>query len=108
MIQVSIITPDSVVFEGEVDAITLPTADGEITVMGGHVPLMGVLVPGTAIMHRGKEEEYFAVSRGVLEVDGKSIRVLADTADRAEALEEAAVTAAKERAEKLVAERRSD
>lgn len=108
MIHAHIITPEETVFDGEVESLTLPTADGEITVMGGHVPLVSVLVPGTVIARKGKEEWFFACSRGVIEIDGKSIRVLADTADRAEKLEEAAVEAARGRAEKLASERRND
>ena len=108
MIHVHIITPEETVFDGDVESLTLPTADGEITVMGGHVPLISVLVPGTVIARKGKEEWVFAVSRGVIEIDGKSMRVLADTADRAESLEESAVEAARTTAEKLVSERRTD
>ena len=53
-------------------------------------------------------EVLFAVTRGLVEIDGTSLRILVDTADRAEALEEAAITAAKERAEALMSERRND
>ncbi|MSR87263.1 ATP synthase F1 subunit epsilon [Candidatus Peribacteria bacterium] len=108
MIHANIITPEETVFEGDVESLTLPTSDGEITVLGGHIPLISVLVPGTVIARKDKEEWFFACSRGVIEVDGKEIRVLADTADRAEKLEETAVEAAKGRAEKLASERRDD
>ena len=108
MIHANIITPEETVLDGAVESLTLPTADGEITVLGGHEPLITVLVPGTVIARKGKEEWFFACSRGVIEVDGKGIRVLADTADRAEKLEEAAVEAAHKAAEKLTSERRND
>ena len=108
MIHANIITPDETVFEGEVESLTLPTADGEITVLGGHVPLVTVLVPGTVIARKGKEEWYFACSRGVIEIDSKGVKVLADTADRAEALEESAIEAATTRAQQLQSERRTD
>ena len=108
MIHAHIITPEETVFEGDIESLTLPTMEGEITVMGGHVPLVAVLVPGTVIARKGKDEWLFACSRGVIEVDGKTVTVLADTADRAEKLEEAAVEAAKSAAEKLASERRSD
>lgn len=108
MINVSIITPEETILSGDMESITLPTAEGEITVMGGHIPLIAVLVPGTVIARKGKEEWVLAVSRGVIEVDGKSIRVLADTADRAESLEESAVETARKAAEKLVSERKHD
>lgn len=108
MIHANIITPDETVFDGDVESLTLPTADGEITVLGGHVPLVTVLVPGTVIARKGKEEWFFACSRGVIEIDGKDIKVLADTADRAEVLEESAIEAATRAAEKLQTERRTD
>lgn len=108
MLHLEIITPDETVFDGECDSVTLPTADGVITVMPHHVPLMTTLIPGTAIVRTGKEEKIFAVTRGVIEVDGTSMRVLAEVADRAEKLEEAAIEKAKADAEKLLTERRHD
>lgn len=108
MIHADIITPDDTVFEGDVESLTLPTADGEITILGGHMPLVSVLVPGTVIARKEKEEWYFACSRGVIEIDGKEIHVLADTADRAESLQETAIEAARAAAVKLQGERRDD
>lgn len=108
MLSVALITPDRTVFEGEVDSVSLPTPDGEITILPHHIPLVSILSVGTVLMRRGNEELLFAVSRGVIEVDGTTIRVLADTADRAEELEEAAIAKAKAEAEKLLKERRDD
>ena len=108
MIRVDLITPDGSTFTGDVDSISLPTPDGEITVLPHHIPLITIVIPGTVMIRQGKEEQILAVSQGVIEVDGKTIRVLTDTADRAEELQEVAVEAAKSRAETLVAERRHD
>lgn len=108
MLHLEIITPEETVFAGDVTSVTLPTADGEITVLERHIPLITALTPGTAIVRYDGREDVFAVSRGVVEVDGKSARVLADIADRAEKLEEAAVEAAKSKAEQLRSERRTD
>lgn len=108
MLHLALITPDRVVFEDEVDAVSLPTPQGEITVLPHHIPLLSILAPGSVLVRRKGEESLFAVSRGVIEVDGASVRVLADTADRAAELEEEAVRQAKERAEKLLQEKRAD
>lgn len=108
MLHLEIITPDETVYDGEADAVTLATAEGEITVLPHHIPLMTTLVPGVAVVRIGGEEHYFAVSGGVVEVDPSSVRVLARTADRAEALQEAVIEKAKADAEKLVSERRAD
>lgn len=108
MLHLALITPDRVVFEDEVDAVSLPTPQGEITVLPHHIPLLSILAPGSVLVRRKGEESLFAVSRGVIEVDSASVRILADTADRAAELEEEAVRQAKERAEQLLKEKRAD
>ena len=108
MLHLELITPDHTVFDGDVDSVSLPTPDGEITVLPHHIPLMSIVIPGSITIRKGKEEQLIAVSRGVIEVDGASVRVLADTADRAEELEEAAIEKAKEQAKKLMEEKRYD
>ena len=108
MLHFELITPDSTVFEGEVDSVSIPTPDGEITVLPHHIPIISIVWPGSILVRIGKEEKLFAVSRGVVEVDGNSLRILADTADRAEELEEEAIEKAKAAAEKLMSEKRHD
>lgn len=108
MLHLAIITPDRTVFEGEVESVSLPTPSGEITVLPHHIPLLSILAPGSILLHQNGEEHLFAVSRGAIEVDGTSVRVLAETADRATELEEETVEQAKEEAQRLLKEKRSD
>ena len=108
MLHFALITPDGPVYEGEPDAVSIPTPNGEITVLPHHIPLISIVVPGSITVRTGREELLFAVSRGVIEVDGTGLRVLADTADRAEALEEVAIEKARQAAEKLRSEKRGD
>ncbi len=108
MIHLSLITPDSTLFDGDVDSVSMPTPDGEITVLPHHIPLLTILAAGTVVARKGGSESVFAVSRGVVEVDGQTIKLLADTADRAEALQEAAIEQAKAKAEQLMADKRND
>ncbi len=108
MFTVEIITPDEIIYKGDAASLTLPTADGEITVLPGHIPLIGVLIPGTIILRKEGTETIFAVSRGVIEIGRGNVRVLAQTADRAEKLEEAAIEQAKVNAQALMDEKRSD
>ncbi|MBI1934324.1 ATP synthase F1 subunit epsilon [Candidatus Peregrinibacteria bacterium] len=108
MLHLEIITPDRTVFEGDVDLVSLPTPQGEITVLPHHIPLLSILAPGSILLRWKEEEQLFAVSRGVIEVDGTFVRVLADTADRATELEEEAIRQAKEKAEQLLKEKRAD
>jgi F-type H+-transporting ATPase subunit epsilon len=100
-------TPERIVEKKEVDGVTLPTQEGEITVLPGHIPLVSNLKPGVATLHIGAEREYIAVSGGFIEVqpDGRLI-VLADTADRAEELDLQKIEEARERARKALEEKR--
>ena len=108
MLRLDITTPERQMFSGEADAISLPTPDGEITILPHHIPLISIVVPGSILVRRGKEEQLFAVSRGVVEIDGTTVHVMVDAADRAEELEEQAILQAKAAAEKLAKERRND
>ncbi|MBI3332163.1 ATP synthase F1 subunit epsilon [Candidatus Peregrinibacteria bacterium] len=107
-LRVEIITPEKTVFQGEVDSVSLPTPQGEITVLPHHIPVISIVVPGSIVIRKGNDEQLFAVSRGVIEIDGTSVRILADTADRAAELEEAAIEKAKADAEKLLKEKQHD
>lgn len=108
MLRITLVTPDRTLFQGEVDSVSLPTPDGEITVLPHHIPLISIVVPGSIVIRSGGEEHLFAVSRGAVEIDGQSIEIIVDAADRAEELEEQAILAAKAQAEKLRSERRDD
>jgi len=108
MLHLELITPERVIYEGEADSVSLPTPDGEITVLPHHIPLISIVVPGSILVRKGKEEMIFSVSRGVIEVDGRSLKVLADTAERAEELQEEAIAKAKAEAEKVLQEKRED
>jgi len=105
---IEIITPDHTIYSGEADAISIPTPDGEITVLPHHIPLISIVVPGTVEVRQGKNESLFAVSRGVIEIDGLTVRLLVDTADRAQELTEEAILRAQEAAQKLMTEKRHD
>jgi F-type H+-transporting ATPase subunit epsilon len=100
-------TPERIAVKKEVDQVTLPTQEGEISVLAGHVPLVAVLVPGIITLASGKDEEYLAVSGGFIEVQpGSKVIVLADTAERAEELDLEKVEEARRRAQKLLADQR--
>ncbi len=104
-IRFKIITPERIVFEDEVDQATLPTAEGEITVLPNHIPLISVLKSGELIVKKGGEEIDIAVSGGIIEVQNNEITILADTAERAEEIDVKRAEEAKKRAEELKSKR---
>lgn len=96
-------TPERVVFSSEVDQITLPTMDGEITILPQHIPLVAQLVPGVAVLKNNGDTEEVAVSGGFIQIDGKGgVTVLADTAERGEHLNLEDIEKAKKRAEEVM------
>ncbi len=105
---IELITPEGSAFSGETDSVTLPTGLGEITVLPHHIPIISTVEPGTVIIRNGADEQYFAVARGVVQVEGGMVRVLSDIADRPETMEETAIEIAKKRAEELREQRRED
>ena len=100
-IKFKIVTPERTVFEDEIDQLTLPTQEGEITVMANHIPLIAVLQAGELVAKKGSEEIAMAVSGGMVEVRSNEITILADTAERAEEIDIARAEEAKQKAEKL-------
>ena len=104
-IKFKIVTPERTVFEDEIDQVTLPTQEGEITVLPNHIPLISVLQAGELVAKKGGEEIAMAVSGGMVEVRSNEITILADTAERAEEIDVKRAEEAKERAEKLKEER---
>jgi len=104
-IKFKIVTPERTVFESEVDQVTLPTQEGEITVLPNHIPLISVLSPGELVAKKDGEEIAMAVSGGMIEVRKNEITILADTAERAEEIDIKRAEEAKDRAEKLKEER---
>ncbi len=100
-------TPERIVFKEEIDQITLPTKEGEITILPNHIPLVAVLVPGMATLIKNGVESYVAVSGGFIEVrPGSRVIVLADTAERAEELDLKKIEEAHARAVQALTEKR--
>lgn len=101
-IKFEIVTPERVVLKEQVVQVTVPTKQGEITVLPGHIPLVASLMPGVIeIAKEDGEQEVMSVSGGFIEVLKDKIVILADTAERAEEIDIDRVEEAKKRAEEI-------
>ena len=100
-IKFKIVTPERTVFEDEIEQATLPVADGEVTILPNHRSYIGALKAGEIMLKKGKEEFSFAISGGFIEFDNNNLVVLADTAERAEEIDEKRAEAARARAEEF-------
>lgn len=109
MIKFELVSLDGVKFSEEVYEVLLPTMDGEIGVLPGHMPLISVAKAGVISVRRSQSDreeqmENFAISGGAIEVSGDTLRVLVDEADHSDEISEEEANAALERAKKLKAE----
>ena len=102
-LQLKIVTPEKIIFEGPIDQVTLPTMDGEITVLKGHEALMSVLASGEVVAVHDGEHIPFALVGGFLEVKNNTAVILADFAEHVSNISEDAVMHAQARAEELKA-----
>lgn len=107
-IQFEITTPERIVYQDEVDQVTLPTREGEITILPNHIPLVSILSPGELKIKKNEEIEYLAVSGGFIEVQPNKVVVLADTAEKAEEIDIEKAEEARKRAQTLAKEKRFD
>lgn len=103
-LRLDIVSAEKQIFSGEVEMIFVTGEMGELGIAPGHSQLLTTLKPGyvRAILPN-REEEIFYISGGMLEVQPYIASVLADTAMRADDIDEAAAIVAKEQAEKLLA-----
>jgi len=102
LIHLDVLTAEKTVFSADVDAVTLMTVEGQISVLPGHVPLLTLLQPGEMIVRQGDEETYLAVSGGFAQVTREGIVVLADTCERADEIDVQRAHEAELRAQELL------
>lgn len=108
-IHVDIVSAESAIFSGSATMVFAPAEMGEVGIAPRHTPLLTRLKPGEVRVQTddGKEQSFY-ISGGMLEVQPHVVTVLSDTALRAKDLDEAAALAAKDRAEKLLADNKAD
>ena len=82
---VSIVSPEEKVWQGEADLVVARSPEGEFGIMRGHIPFLAALVPGRVRVVSGSDSEEFFVPGGFLEASGPMddyhVIVLADDAD---------------------------
>ncbi|PWB38484.1 MAG: ATP synthase F1 subunit epsilon [Parcubacteria group bacterium] len=97
-----IVTPDKVLFSEPVAQVSVSTALGQITILPNHLPLVSQLKPGEIIIkHEGHQESLMAISGGFIEILPDQVIILADSAERAEEIDERQAAEAHRRAEEM-------
>jgi F-type H+-transporting ATPase subunit epsilon len=74
------VSPESMLFSGDVDQVDLPGAEGDLGIFAGHAPLVTTLRPGIVTIFRGGAREPIVITGGFAEVGPAGLTVLADRA----------------------------
>ncbi len=109
MIHLQLITLDGIKFDEDAYEVILPTLDGQIGVMPGHMPLVSVATHGVVSVRRKPGDrddmmDHLAISGGAIEIVNDNLQLLVDEADHAEDINEQEAQKAFELAKKMVAE----
>lgn len=109
VMQCDVVSVKESIYSGSISMLIAKGAGGELGILPGHAPLVTLLQPGPIrVQLENGTEEVIYVSGGVLEVQPHVVTVLADTATRAGDLDEAAILAARQQAETLLANQRGE
>jgi F-type H+-transporting ATPase subunit epsilon len=94
-----IVTPEARVYSDTIDTVVIPTVDGEIGILPGHIPLLTQVADGELRVSKDGKELFLAVGNGFAQVEGDKISILAERAITEEKIDEKAVEEALKRAE---------
>jgi F-type H+-transporting ATPase subunit epsilon len=104
-LQLEVVTPDKQVVSQAVDYVSAPGVEGEFGVLPNHVNLLSALAIGALCFDAGGKRQNVFISGGFAEVSDNTVTVLAEAAELAEDIDQVRAQAARERAEKRLAEK---
>ena len=94
-----IVTPEARVYSDTIDTVVIPTVEGEVGILPGHISLLTQVADGELRVTKGSETHLLVVGGGFAEVEGDHVRVLAEHAITEDKIDERAVEDAMRRAE---------
>jgi F-type H+-transporting ATPase subunit epsilon len=86
-----LVSPEKLLFSGEVEQVDVPGAEGDFGVLAGHAPMVTTLRPGILTVKSSGGEQKIVVLGGFAEVSAEGLTVLADTADSVEDIDRAMI-----------------
>ena len=108
-IRCEVVTAERAVFEDDVDMVVAPGIAGQLGILPHHAPLITALTFGELVIHReGQNDEYIAIGGGFMEVGSDHVTILADSAERADEIDEARAEEARRRAEETMAKEKDE
>jgi F-type H+-transporting ATPase subunit epsilon len=107
-LQVELVTAEGRVLSEEADFVKLPGLGGELGVLPQHIPLLTPLRTGEVMVRNDGHEQFLFVAGGFVEVLPDRVVILADVAERAEDINEAAAEEARRSAQEALAHEPGD
>ena len=98
-----IVTPEARVYSDTIDTVVIPTINGEVGILPGHIALLTQIENGELRVTKNGVTQWLAISGGFAEVEGDRVHVLAENAINEEKIDEHAVEAALKRAQEQLA-----
>lgn len=87
-LKLKIITPKNVALEKEIDGVTLPSTEGEMTILPRHTNLFALLEEGIVHYWAGDDSEYLAIGGGYVETNGEDVSLLVSRAYGQESIDQ--------------------
>jgi F-type H+-transporting ATPase subunit epsilon len=78
MLNVSVISPEAILYQGTTDSVVAPAFDGEVGILTGHAPMMTLL--GKGVLRLGGDSQRFNIDGGFLQVVDNTVRVVTEKA----------------------------
>lgn len=103
-----IVTPEAKVFSAPIDTVVIPTVDGEIGILPGHIPLLTQVANGQLVVTREGKTEALIVGEGFAQVQGDVVSVLTEHALEEAKMDENAIETAMQRAQQSLKDGASD
>jgi len=97
-----IVTPEARVYSDTVETVVIPTVEGEIGILPGHIPLLTQVEAGELRVLKNGKTELLAVGNGFAEIDGDKISILAESAITEEKIDVNAAEKAMQRAQEAL------
>jgi len=102
-LHLKVITPKKVVLEEDVQSVTVPSSEGELTILPYHTNLFSLLKEGIVRIKKDNREDYLAIGGGYAETDGKNLNVLVSRAYGQNEIDEQLTQKAMDEAKKAMA-----
>mgnify|MGYP001343557729 CR=1 FL=1 len=98
-LMLEVVTPEAMVFSGNVEEVTIPGTEGEFGVLKGHASLLSSIEVGELNFTQDGKKTFYAAGTGYAEVTSSKVTVLLETAEKSDMIDKARAQRAKDNAE---------